>query len=284
MQTSFEVCNLANPPHISDNPIKNLQMAKHPLEIIANEWTSRSNEFFVDQEVSTDFYELKYKFHLTPIKEWTTPSLIESSKEFAKGNYEFESTFIGVDSYYDLFSKEKFPNELPEKLIYIIPKNRKLTDFMDAAFLCKYGFLISDKVLKKIEKHNIGYFKTYSIDVIHKDILYSNYYLFVFRNELSDYIDFKNSSFFYQEEYFDFESRKLLSINSKEDYLKNTEIEKEYIHAKLFVFQKDMKPDLFTVDKFIFGATFISQGLIEALIGCTGLKLEQTKRVKLPND
>jgi len=255
-------------------------MAKHPFEIIANDWTSNLNEFFVDQDISTDFFELNYKFHLTPIKECTSPSQIEMAKEFAKGNYNFEGSFVHVD-YHEIFSQEKFPNELPEKLIYILPKNRKLTDFISAGFLSNYGFLISHKALEIIKKHNIGYFKAYSIDVLHKNILYNNFYLFVFRNELSDFIDFKNSTFFYQEEYLDFESRKLISINSKEDYLKFTEIERDYIHAKLFVFQKHIKPDLFTVDKFVFGDSFISQSLIEELCGCTGLKIEQTKRVKL---
>lgn len=259
-------------------------MTKHLLEIIANDWTSRSDQYFKDQEISTDFYVLNYKFHLAPIKEWTTPSLIESSNEFAKGNYEFKSSFIGVEAYHELFSSSRLPEYLPEKIIYTLPKNRKLTDFISAGFLCNYGFLVSEKVLNIILKHNIGYYKTYSIEVLHKDKLCSNYYLFVFRNDLSNFIDFKNSQFFYQEEYLDFESRRPLSINSEEDYFKYSEIERNYIHAKLFAFQNNIKPDLFSVDNFIFGDTFISQSLIQGLTGCSGLKIEQTKRVKLFND
>ena len=255
-------------------------MAKHPLEIIANDWTSRSNKFFFDQDISTDFFELKYKFHLTPIKECTSPSEVERAKEYAKGNYNFEGTFINVD-YHELFTQDKFPNRLPEKLIYILPKNRKLTDFISAGFLSSYGFLISDKVLEIISKYNVGYYKTYSIDVLHKDKTYNNFYLFVFRNELSNYIDFKNSTFYYQKEYLDFESRKQITINSKEDYLKYTEEERDYIHAKSFMFQDKIRPDLFTIDKFVFGDTFISKGLVNELSNCTGLKIDETKRVKL---
>jgi hypothetical protein len=257
-----------------------MNMAKHPLEIVANDWTSRSNEFFIDQEVSSDFLELNYKFHFTPVKDYTTPSQVEREKEYSKGNFEFTGTFI---DYHELFAEDKLPNKLPEKITFILPKNRKLTDFVGSGFLCSYGFLISQKVLEIILKYNLGNYKTYPVEILHKDQLHTNYYFFAFRNELSDYINFEKSTFFYQKEYLKFESRKQITINSKEDYLKYTEEERDYIHAKLFVFQDKIRPDLFTIDKFVFGDTFISKGLTNELSNCTGLKIEETKRVKLYN-
>ncbi|MEY5047431.1 MAG: hypothetical protein RLZZ175_790 [Bacteroidota bacterium] len=254
-------------------------MKKHPLEIIANDWTSQSELYFNDLEVSTQFYLLNYKYHFTPIKEWTTPSLIKCSKEFAKGNFGFESSFIGIEAFHELFSENSFPKDLPEKIIFTLPKNKKLTDFISAGFLSNYGFLVSEKALNIILKFNIGNYKTYNVDVIHKDELYYNYYLFVFKNDLSNYIDFKTSQFFYQEEYLDFESRKPLSINSEEDYMQFSETEREYIHAKSFSLKGNLKPDLFSIDKFIFGDTFISKNLIEELSVCSGLKIEETKRM-----
>jgi hypothetical protein len=244
-------------------------MEKHPLELIANDWTSNSNKFFEGQKISENYFKLNYKFHFQDFKDWTTPKL-----ELR------DDSFEGMIGFQELFQSFLLPEKLPEIIIFTLGNNRKLKDFLSGNFLSLNGFVLSERAYEQIRKFKIGSHKTYKIEVIHKEITYNNYLFFAFKNDLSKLINFEKSSFYIQTgSYLDFDSRIEKNVKDKNEFDNLSEDERDEIKGKYIYIDKEFKSDLFTLNDFIEGETFISTELVEVLKEYSGLILEQTNRI-----
>jgi hypothetical protein len=91
---------------------------------------------------------------------------------------------------------DSIPEFTPKTGCFILENKAKLTDCISSAVLST-GFLMSEKAKLIFEKHSIGEHIFYQTKIFHKDIVFDNYYILLFKSiDIKSFIDFKRTQFF----------------------------------------------------------------------------------------
>lgn len=266
-------------------------MKKHPLDILAESWKTKEDEYFTDQASSDDFFELNLTLTKTKtgsqIKDWHSPKSIENQKQMEKWDWTnpFPIDLTAepeIKKYDKLLSSNDTPADLPDFGFFELFKSAKLTDFISGSFLQQYGLIINEKIKETITQFNIGTSKFFPVTIELKDQKYSNYY-FLKTTAADNYVDFEKSAFYEQDGLLRFETRKALQLNSL-DEIKSCR--QKYTGTNKMIFAKNIvlnsefpSFDYFTFNSFGIHKKFISTRLADRLKTATGIQISPTNRM-----
>lgn len=270
------------------------------LEKIALGWLKSEKDFLKNIPYNRDFYEFNLignKRTHYQVQDWVSPIDLKIQEKFktwdGKSPLNFDIPNDGkgyIESFSKAFKKEKIPKKLPEIGYLKLYNSSKVTDFILSDFLENCGMFVSKKAKLILEKHNIGKFKFYPAEIEHKKIRYKDYYFFRCDNNVDQYIDFQNSTFYYQKPTFGAEGRTRIKFNNETEILDfltqnegKTYNDSEFVYSEQTVFQTNFpEKDFFFLKKYMYGRSkpFISNRLREALSECTGIEFEPTKMIK----
>ena len=266
--------------------------ALHPFEQMAIQWNHDEEQFFLDVDFSTSYFKLHsplgkrnawaVKSH--GIGKSTNLESIYNDKFRKPGNQKIVplmSMMIAV------FGNDSFAPEELDLGKVVIHSEFKLSDsFGWLGNLQRSGWIISRRLLDILAQFNVGKFKAYKIAVNHKGINYDNYVYFHFLNYADTFIDYSKSSFYTQEGFLKFESRKPIVIHSAKDLKSQestfTKTGKNLDICPKELFLTDNNLDLFKFKRPFLDEYFISKRLAERFVKekVTGFELLQTTRVK----
>lgn len=184
----------------------------------------------------------------------------------------------------DYFSLKKFINNQPfiEPIDFEIEyveayKNAKMTDFfMYSPALFGVSYFITKKVVGILLKFNLPLSTFIPVSIYHKGVKYEYYAFYVAVHYREDSLDFLKSIFF---DGIGFEKTKIITFNSKEDYLKN-----RFVGAEVIAFNKRFDTDLDLFKMLWSGKSYyISENLKRALeqAEVTGISIEDPINPKL---
>lgn len=266
--------------------------ALHPFEELAIQWKHDEEQYFLDVDFSTSYFKLHSplgKRTAWAVKEHniiksTNLESIYNDKFRKPGNKEIVplmSMLIAV------FGDDSFAPEELDLGKVVIHSEFKLSDsFGWLGNLQRSGWIISRRLLDILAQFNVGKFKAYKIAVNHKRINYDNYVYFHFLNYADKFVDYSKSSFYSQEGFLEFDSRKPINIHSAED-LKSKETTPTKTRKGLDIYPKELfltdnNLDLFKIKEPYLDEYFISKRLAEKFVEekVTGFELLQTTRVK----
>lgn len=266
--------------------------ALHPFEQLAMQWKNDEEQFFLDVNFSTSYFKLH--------------SPVGKRNAWAVKNHGIGKSTNLESIFNDKFRKPRSKKVVPlmSMLIAVFGDNSfapeeldlgkvdihsefKLSDsFGWLGNLQRSGWIISRRLLDILRQFNVGEFKAYKIAVNHKRINYDNYVYFHFLNYADKFVDYSKSSFYTQEGMLEFDSRKLIAIDSAKD-LKSEETKFRKKNEKLGIYPKELfltdnNLDLFKFDDLLLDDYFISKRLAEKFVKekVTGFELLQTTRVK----
>ena len=270
------------------------------LEKIALGWLKSEMDFLKDIPYSMDFFEFNLignKRTHYQVQEWISPKDLEIQEKFknwdGKSPLNFEISNDGkgyIASFSKAFKKEKIPKKLPEIGHLKLYNSSKVTDFILSDFLENSGMFVSKRAKQILEKYNVGKFKFYPAEIEHKNIRYKDYFFFRCDNNVDQFIDITNSTFYYQKPSFGAEGRTKITFKNETeilDFLKRNEGKQyndcEFVYSEQIVFRTNFpEADFFFLKKFMYGRSkpFISKRLMEALNECSGIEFEPTKAIK----
>lgn len=273
---------------------------KNKLEKIALSWLKSKKDFLKDIPYSRDFFE----FNLTgnkrthyQVEDWVSPGTQEMQAKLK--TWDGKSPLIldipndgkgYIESFFSAFNKNKIPEKLPEIGYLKLYNSSKVTDFILAEFLENRGMFVTNKAKLILEKHNIGKFKFYPAEIQHKETRYKDYFFFRCDNNVDKYIDFQNSTFYFQKPSFGAEGRTRIMFNDEsaiDDFLKRNAGKKyndsEYVYSEQIKFLSGFpEMDFFFLKKYTSGGSipYVSTRLKEALSECTGIQFEPTNLIE----
>lgn len=232
---------------------------------------SKEDAYFTDLPYSDDFFVLTLtnnKQHAYPVDFWKRPDHCNED----------------WDKFDRLFENNQIPSSIPDIGYFILRSSSKLTDIIrshSASTFLSDSLLLSSKAKNAFSDCNAGQKGFYPTTIELKGKSSSDYYLFKYSATSTDYIDYNKSIFYSQDDLFDFDSRKIVELNSLkeiEDYAISNDIS---VYAKQIVFNSDF-PDF---DLFYFNGElglngiFVSKKLAAKLKDMTGITFERTSRL-----
>jgi hypothetical protein len=251
---------------------------------------SKEDAFFTDLTDSDNFYVLNLvnsKRHAYPVDRWKRPDIIESEEIVINPNGT-KTRILNSECDWEKFERLFENNQIPSSILdfgyFILHKSSKVTDIIcshDASIFLANSLLLSSKVIEVFSHCIAGKKGIYPTAVEHKEVRFNDYFLFKYSVRATDYIDYNKSIFYSQDDIFDYDSRKIVELNSLkkiEDY--SIENEKS-IYAKQIVFNSDFPDfDLFYFNgEFGLNGIFVSNSFASKLNGMTGITLEHTNRL-----
>ncbi|WP_196889003.1 hypothetical protein [Aureivirga sp. CE67] len=262
------------------------------LDDMVNQWEIEGNKIYLDAEISEDFKKVDFTsaknntFFVESHNPVKSKNLLKIHNQFYREQNQ-EKFVPYMDMLCDMFNNN-LPNEEIDLGELIVHSDEDLKDVIKLYNLNESGFLVSERAISVLEKFNIGKFRLYPITLIHRNKKYENYKYLKFQNYADKYVDFKKSFFFTQNELLGFESRKIVKIESVEDYdLKLEELIAENdITASIElkeIFLKENNLDLFSFwEVGSRGDVFCSMKLFESFQekNITGLNFRDTTVVK----
>jgi hypothetical protein len=193
------------------------------------------------------------------------------------------------DSIYSYLKKSRdtFSDEAPDLDSFIMHGHAKPTDLVSNT-ITKPGFFISQKLKSIFEKHNLSPHRFYLAKVIHRKKLLDGYFWCHTISNLTNLIDYPNSSFFIYKHYRLDDGD--IKIESLEDYQKKeSQLQLDNPGINITIWAKriclkpaffDKKLDLFKIG--LFDSDFyISEALKDDLVknNITGCKIELTDKI-----
>ena len=264
----------------------------HTLDKIANKWADEESKFFENQSDSKEIFMLELtgnKRTGDQIEDWKSPSVLKMEQRLknwdGKSQLNFEIPEGGeIRKFDELLDGENVPEELPEIGQMILYKSSKITDFIKGSFLEQYGFILSDKAKGMLDNFNLGEHKYYSLEIVQKSHIHSNYWFLRSSASVKNYIDFEKSNFYSQKGLLDFSSREQITINSREEleaYRASSQGQDIYVKASEIYLNDDFpKYDLFVSKEYGIQGVFISSKLKTEITKLSGVGIKTTKRIK----
>ncbi len=181
----------------------------------------------------------------------------------------------------------KLLDDIPDLDSFIMHSRAKPTDFISNAITNNYGFFVTAKLKEIFEKHFLPLHYFYPAKVIHKSRVLENYFWMYVISDMTDFIDYANSTFFIYKRYKS--SEEYITISSKSDFLtKERSLKVEYPHVYTAIHAEKIslklptnkRFDLFQIGEFDFDF-YISDSLRNALVknDITGCNIEPTDRI-----
>jgi hypothetical protein len=174
---------------------------------------------------------------------------------------------------------------------FIMHKSAKQTDMVSNAIINGYGFFVSDKLKAIFEDHHIPPHRFYPAKVVHNGKPITGYFWMHIICDLTNQIDYVNSSFFIYKNYRTNEG--YIKITSKDDYLnKKNQIKAEHpgrnitVWAGKICLSQDFDKGLELFEVGMFDANFyIGESLKNALISekVTGCEMKITEKIIFKN-
>lgn len=266
-------------------------MAKHPLDIFADNLKSSQESYFSELPISSDFLELDLKGNPktgSQIKNWISAGVIKMKKEME--NWDRPKLFIPalseepeIKQFDKLLSAEANPQTLPDLGYFELFKSSKLTDFITGSCLQQYGLIISKKAKEIFEQFNLGQAKFYPLTLEHKGNFYGEYFLLKTLSSGVEFIDFEKSTFYHQRGLLEFETRRDIAINSFQDVINHRQkfsVNDADLYIKKIVLADSFPNfDYFTFYRYGVHKRFVSPKLATALKQTTGHEIKQTNRI-----
>lgn len=265
-------------------------MNKFNLEDWVDGIKSEEDAYFADLPYWDDFFVLTLvnsKRHAFPVDTWKRTDIIDTEEIVINPNGTKTTILNSVcdwDKYDRLFENNQVPSNIPDFGYFILHKSSKVTDIIsshDASIFLADSLLLSSKAKEVFSGCNAGQKGIYPTSVELKGAKHNDYYLFKYSVTATDYIDYNKSIFYSQDDLFDFDSRKIVELNSLkeiEDYAIGNDIS---VYAKQIVFNSDFPDfDLFYFNgEFGLNGIFVSNNFAAKLMGMTGITLERTNRL-----
>jgi hypothetical protein len=265
---------------------------KSIFERIALKWIKDENEYFQNQAISEHFFKLTLlgnKRTGDQIEYWKSPTseiIDKLYEDFAKNP---ESTLEipkggSMDDFHKLLTGNNVPKKLPEIGKMVLYKSSKISDFISGSFLKQYGLIINEKTRNVLTDFNLGNYKCFQFDLIHKDKVYPDYYFLRNSASITEHIDYEKSKFYIQKGLLNYDQRENVNLNSLKDI---EELRKEVsgkeiliLASELVLNEKFPNFDLFKSDVYGVRGIYISEQLKNALNNLSGIEIEDNNRIK----
>jgi Immunity protein family (Imm11) len=181
---------------------------------------------------------------------------------------------------------ERFPDYRPDFDYFILHSWAKMTDLLSVAVISG-GFLISERLKYIFEQFIVAPHKFYRVRLKYKNTFYDNYYWMHIICNLTDFVDYQQSTFFIYYNY----SHNLgnISVKSKEEYLKkldNLKIDNPDKNITIWADKIKLTDGFDTsLDLFMIGTFnadyYISESLRSAIINAklTGCNIVQAENI-----
>lgn len=183
-------------------------------------------------------------------------------------------------------SGSDFSNDPPDLDAFVLNSSAKATDLVSNAVIGGNGLFVSHRLKDIFERYQLPPHRFYPAKVIHKDKEVQGYYWLHFIADLTDYIDYKRSSFFIYKHFRLNDGS--VKIESKHDYLtkreqlkaSNPEINITIWSSRIYFKRGTKLEDLFEIGMFD-SQLYISKDLRNELVEnqITGCKIEETDKV-----
>lgn len=259
-----------------------------------NDWAisikNREETYFTDLPYSDDFFELTFvnsKRLVYPVDLWKRPDIIKTQEVITNPNGSKTTIFnshCDWDRFDRLFEGNQIPKNIPAIGYFTLHKSAKVTDVIrshsGSTFLSD-SLLLSSKAKEVFSECSIEQKAFYPTSVEYKGVMHNNYFLFKYLVKATDYIDYNNSIFYSQNDLFDFESRKIVELNSLEEIERYAIWNHTSIYAKQIIFNSNF-PDFeifYFNGEFGLNGIFVSNNFGDKLAGMSGITLKRVNRL-----
>jgi hypothetical protein len=186
----------------------------------------------------------------------------------------------------EIFKRNFLPPENINLGFVTLYDEEKVTDVI-SGFEGNYGnngWLMSERLITILKDFNVGQYKTYEVNINHRNRTYANYKYFRFINNADNYVDFSKSTFYKMKGFVRLDTREIIPIKSINDINETKEkLDKGWFLGPKEMFLKSNTLDLFKFSKLNSVHSFCSIKLAERLKkeGITGFNFQETTLVKL---